>query len=81
MRHTDGSSADVPVTIGDWAGSAPFGSSVVLDMPHRSKGGQDVDDPSVRPFGDTAALDSTKQVRSVALPDDARVELYAITLP
>ena len=80
VRYTDGSSADVPVTIGDWAGSTPSGSSVVLDMPHRIKDGQGVDGPSVRLFGDTAALDSAKQVRSVALPDDPRVELYAITL-
>ncbi|WP_405810054.1 GH92 family glycosyl hydrolase [Streptomyces sp. NBC_00210] len=80
VRYTDGTSADVPVTIGDWAGSTPSGSSVVLDMPHRIKDGQGVDGPSVRLFGDTAALDSAKQVRSVALPDDPRVELFAITL-
>ncbi|MFF3454956.1 GH92 family glycosyl hydrolase [Streptomyces sp. NPDC002730] len=80
VRYTDGSTADVPVTIGDWAGSTPSGSTVVLDMPHRIKDGQGVDGPSVRLFGDTAVLDSAKQVRSVALPDDPRVELYAITL-
>lgn len=80
VRYTDGSSADVPVTIGDWAGATPAGSTVVLDMPHRIKAGQGVDGPPVRLFGDTAPLDRAKTVRSVTLPDDARVEVYAITL-
>ncbi|MET9666426.1 GH92 family glycosyl hydrolase [Streptomyces sp. NPDC006475] len=80
VRYTDGSTAQVPVTIGDWAGSAPAGSTVVLDMPHRIKAGQGVDGPPVRLFGDSAALDGTRSPRSVTLPDDARVEVYAITL-
>lgn len=80
VRYTDGSTADVPVTIGDWAGWTPSGSTVVLDMPHRIKDGPGVDGPSVRLFGDTAPLDGAKTLRSVTLPDDSRVEVYAITL-
>ncbi|MFF3397573.1 GH92 family glycosyl hydrolase [Streptomyces sp. NPDC002659] len=80
VRYTDGSSADVPVTVGDWAGSTPSGSTVVLDMPHRIKDGQGVDGPPVRLFGSTVALDGTRTLRSVTLPDDPRVEVYAITL-
>ncbi|MFF0066117.1 GH92 family glycosyl hydrolase [Streptomyces sp. NPDC005279] len=80
VRYTDGSAADVPVTIGDWAGSTPSGSTVVLDMPHRIKDGRGVDGPSVRLFGDTAPLNGAKALRSVTLPDDSRVEVYAITL-
>ena len=80
VRYTDGSSAELPVTIGDWAGSAPSGSSVVLDMPHRIRNGQGVDGPPVRLFGDTAALDRTRTPRSVTLPADPRIEVYAITL-
>ena len=80
VRYTDGSSAEVPVTCGDWAGSAPDGSTVVLEMPHRIKAGQGVDGPPVRLFGGTVALDGAKTVRSVTLPDDPRVEIYAITL-
>ncbi|MFF3244584.1 GH92 family glycosyl hydrolase [Streptomyces sp. NPDC002870] len=80
VRYTDGSSGDVPVTIGDWAGSTPSGSTVVLDMPHRIKDGQGIDGPSVRLFGDTAQLDAAKTVRSLTLPADPRVEVYAITL-
>jgi hypothetical protein len=76
-HYTDGTSADLAVTFGDWAGS---GSPVVLEMPHRIKAGSGVDGPPVRLFGITAALDGAKAVQSVSLPNDPRVELYALTL-
>jgi predicted alpha-1,2-mannosidase len=76
-HYTDGTSADLAVTFADWAGS---GSSVVLDMPHRIKAGSGVDGPSVRLFGVAAALDSGKTLQSVSLPNDPRVEIYALTL-
>jgi hypothetical protein len=65
------------VTFADWAGS---GASVVLDMPHRIKAGSGVDGPPVRLFGVSAALDSGKTLQSVSLPNDPRVEIYALTL-
>ncbi|MGW4873791.1 GH92 family glycosyl hydrolase [Streptomyces chartreusis] len=80
VRYTDGSTAEVPVTVGDWAGSTPQGSSVVLEMPHRIKRGQGVDGPPVRLFGASADLDASKTVRSVGLPNDPRVQIYAVTL-
>ncbi|MFB6931905.1 GH92 family glycosyl hydrolase [Streptomyces chartreusis] len=80
VRYTDGSTAEVPVTVGDWAGSTPQGSTVVLEMPHRIKRGQGVDGPPVRLFGASAALDASKTVRSVGLPNDPRVQIYAVTL-
>ncbi len=80
VRYTDGSTGEVPVTVGDWAGSTPQGSSVVLEMPHRIKRGQGVDGPPVRLFGASADLDASKTVRSVGLPNDPRVQIYAVTL-
>ncbi|MCX4238638.1 GH92 family glycosyl hydrolase [Streptomyces ortus] len=80
VRYTDGTTAEVPVPVGDWAGSAPQGSSVVLEMPHRIKRGQGVDGPPVRLFGASADLDASKTVRSVGLQNDPRVQVYAITL-
>ncbi|MFG1665121.1 GH92 family glycosyl hydrolase [Streptomyces sp. Y7] len=80
VRYTDGTTAEVPVTVGDWAGSAPQGSSVALEMPHRIKRGQGVDGPPVRLFGASADLDASKTVRSVGLQNDPRVQIYAITL-
>ncbi|MGW4081402.1 GH92 family glycosyl hydrolase [Streptomyces sp. NPDC004822] len=80
VRYTDGSTAEVPVTVGDWAGSTPQGSTVVLEMPHRIKHGQGVDGPPVRLFGTSAKLDGSRTVRSVGLPNDPRVQIYALTL-
>jgi hypothetical protein len=80
VRYTDGTSAELPVTVGDWAGSAPSGSTVALDMDHRIRRGQGVDGPSVRLFATAAPLDTGRTVRSLSLPDDRRIEVYAITL-
>ena len=80
VQYADGSSAEVTVTVGDWAGSAPAGSTVVLEMPHRIRAGQGIDGPAVRLFGHSLALDSSKVIRSVALPNNDRVEIYAVTL-
>jgi hypothetical protein len=80
VRYSDGSQTDIPVTAGDWAGSAPSGTTVVLDMPHRIKAGSGVDGPPVRLFGQSLALDPAKQVHSMTLPNDARFEVYAVSL-
>ncbi|MGY3199955.1 hypothetical protein ACVW19_000469 [Streptomyces sp. TE5632] len=80
VRYTDGTTAEVPVTVGDWAGAAPQGSSVALEMPHRIKRGQGVDGPPVRLFGSSAGLDVSKTVLSLGLQNDPRVQVYAITL-
>jgi hypothetical protein len=74
--YTDGTSAEVAATVPDWAAGGP----AVLEMPHRIKAGQGVDGPPVRLFGQSLRLDATKTVRSVTLPNDPRVELYAFTL-
>jgi predicted alpha-1,2-mannosidase len=80
VQYTDGTSADLTINVGDWAGGTPAGTTVVLDMPHRIRAGQGVDGPSVRLFGQSLALDSTKTLRSLSLPDDPRIGIYAITL-
>ncbi|WP_116199881.1 GH92 family glycosyl hydrolase [Amycolatopsis circi] len=80
VHYSDGSSADLPVTFGDWAGSTPSGTTVVLDMAHRIKAGSGVDGPPVRLFGIASTVDGAKTVQSVSLPNDPRVQLYAITL-
>ncbi|HEX6356722.1 GH92 family glycosyl hydrolase [Actinophytocola sp.] len=80
VQYADGSSATLPVTIGDWAGATPEGSTVVLEMPHRIKAGTGIDTPPIRLFASSVALDGAKEVRSVSLPNDQRVEVYALTL-
>ncbi|MEU5261903.1 GH92 family glycosyl hydrolase [Amycolatopsis sp. NPDC021455] len=76
-HYTDGTSADLALTFGDWAGS---GSPVLLEMPHRIKAGSGVDGPPVRLFGISAGVDGGKTLQSVSLPNDPRVEIYALTL-
>jgi hypothetical protein len=80
VQYADGGSVQVPVTAGDWAGGTPAGSTVVLDMPHRIKAGQGIDGPPVRLFGQSLALDTGRTIRSVTLPNDPRLQIYAITL-
>ncbi|MFB9905378.1 GH92 family glycosyl hydrolase [Allokutzneria oryzae] len=80
VHYTDGSSAEVPVTVGDWAGSTPSGATVALSMPHRIKAGSGVDGPPVKLFATDHSLTASKTVRSLTLPNDPRVELYALTL-
>jgi hypothetical protein len=80
VRYTDGSVGELSVTAGDWAGSTPSGTRVLLDMPHRIKAGSGEDGPPVRLFGQSLTLDPAKQVHSLSLPNDARFEVYALTL-
>jgi predicted alpha-1,2-mannosidase len=80
IGYADGGTEQIPVTVADWCGSPAAGSTTVLAMPHRIKAGQGVDTPPVSLFGLAPALDGTRQVRSLTLPDDPRLRLYAITL-
>ncbi|MBM2621951.1 GH92 family glycosyl hydrolase [Actinoplanes sp. LDG1-06] len=80
IGYTDGTYASAPVTIADWCGSAAAGTTAVLAMPHRIKAGQGVDGPPVSLFGARFPLTAGKQIRSITLPDDPRVYVYAVTL-
>jgi len=80
LGYTDGTSAPATVTIADWCGTAAPGSTTVLTMPHRIKAGQGVDGPPVSLFAVSLPVAAGKQVRSVTLPDDPRLRLYAVTL-
>ena len=76
VRYADGSTAATVVTVPDWCGTG----TTVLAMPHRIKAGQGTDGPPVNLFGISVALDPGKELRSVTLPDDTRIHLYAVTL-
>ncbi|MGK5678313.1 GH92 family glycosyl hydrolase [Actinoplanes sp. URMC 104] len=80
LGYTDGTYASAPVTVADWCGSAAAGTTAVLAMPHRIKAGQGVDGPPVALFGAKLPLAAGKQLRSITLPADARVYVYALTL-
>ncbi len=80
VHYTDGTNAELPITVADWCGEPATGSTTVLAMPHRIRAGSGVDGPPVKLFGLALSLDPTKTVRSVSLPADQRIHLYAITL-
>ena len=80
IGYVDGTSTPIPVTIADWCGTASAGTTNVLAMPHRIKAGQGVDGPPVSLFGLSLPIPEGKQVRSITLPNDPRLHLYAVTL-
>ncbi|AGL20015.1 GH92 family glycosyl hydrolase [Actinoplanes sp. N902-109] len=80
IGYTDGTTAAASVTIADWCGTAATGTKQVLAMPHRIKAGQGVDGPPVSLFSADLPLAAGKQIRSIALPDDGRLSIYALTL-
>jgi predicted alpha-1,2-mannosidase len=80
LGYADGTSAPATVTVADWCGSAAPGTTAVLAMPHRIKAGQGVDGPPVSLFGASLPVAAGKQIRSITLPDDPRLHVYAVTL-
>lgn len=80
VAYADGTSAQIPLALTDWAASTPAsGNTVALAMPHRIKAGQGVDGPPVNLFAAALELDPTRTVQSVTLPGNANAELYAVT--
>jgi hypothetical protein len=80
IGYTDGTSADATITVADWCGSPAAGNTTVLSMPHRIKAGQGVDGPSTSLWGLSLAIPAGKEIRSITLPNDPRLHVYAVTL-
>jgi hypothetical protein len=77
IGYTDGTTAQTSLTVPDWCATS---TTAVLAMPHRIKAGQGVDGPPVSLFGVTVPLAAGKTIRSLTLPADTRIQLYALTL-
>jgi len=80
IGYADGTSSEATITVADWCGTAAPGSTNVLAMPHRIKAGQGVDGPPVSLFGLSLPIAAGKQIRSITLPNDPRLNVYAVTL-
>ena len=80
VTYSDGSAQTLPLRLTDWAGDPAFGNTKAIPMPYRIRAGQGQDGPPVAIFGTRLALDPAKTPRSIALPADQRVEIYALTL-
>jgi alpha-mannosidase len=81
VTYADGTSTSFTQSLSDWASSSTLpGESVAVRTPYRLVGDGSVD---ANPFNLSAysfALDSNKQVRSISLPGDRNVLIFAITL-
>jgi hypothetical protein len=80
VNYTDGTSASTSVDVGDWCGDPRAGTTVALSMDHRIRNGGGEDGPAVKLFSIPIPLDRTKSIRSITLPEDDRILIYALTL-
>ncbi len=81
VTYTDGTSASVPFVLSDWASGSPAaGDTAAIAMPHRIKAGQGEDGPPVNLWRTTLALDGSKTVQAIALPNSGGAEIWAMTL-
>ncbi|MFI5893588.1 GH92 family glycosyl hydrolase [Actinoplanes sp. NPDC051513] len=78
LGYEDGTTAEAPLTVADWCGSAAAGTTTALAMDHRIKAGQGVDGPPVNLFETTIPVGAG--LRSITLPAEPRLYLYALTL-
>jgi hypothetical protein len=79
VTYADGSTATAPLGAADWAGGPGAGEDVALTAPYRFKTGQGRDGPAVSIFAETVPLDPARTVRSITLPDDPRMKVFAMT--
>ena len=80
MNYTDGTSTTFSQSISDWATpQSNTGESVAVSMAYRntSSGGQY--NSTFNLYGYTLAIDDTKTIASITLPNDKNVEIVAIT--
>ncbi|WP_033342055.1 GH92 family glycosyl hydrolase [Catenuloplanes japonicus] len=82
--YTDGSTQPVPLTFGDWAGTAPAGSTALLTVPGRNNANGTAGDGTFRVFAtDPATLDPSKTVDAVILPqgtDRGIMHIFDVTI-
>jgi len=78
INYADGT-ATVPLRLTDWAQSPQFGERVAIAADHRHDGDSDTG-PPVNIFDVTVPLDPERELRSIALPDERRIHLFAVTL-
>ncbi len=81
VNYTDGTSASFTQTLSDWAGGGDVhGESLAARAPYRLAGDGSTDANPFNLYVYSFSLDSTKQVRSVTLPENRNVAVFAVTL-
>jgi hypothetical protein len=81
VNYTDGSNSSFTRTIADWtAAPSPTDASLAVTMPYRNAADGSADLTPVSVYGFDLALDSSKQVASITLPNNDNVKVVGITL-
>lgn len=81
INYTDGSSQSFTQSISDWAQPQDYsGESIALTMPYRNEYNGTQQFLSINVYGYSLALDSSKTVESITLPDNEQIKILAFTL-
>ena len=81
VTYTDGTSSSFSQSLSDWASAPRFkGESIGATMGYRLVGDGGKDSRSFYAFAYTFALDKNKQVRSLSLPSNRDVIVFAATM-
>ena len=81
VAYVDGTSSTFTQSLSDWYSPGNFsGESMAVTVPYRLTGDGETDDGTFHIFGYSFDLDSSKVVRSVALPRNRNVVVLAMTL-
>ena len=81
VNYTDGTSASFTQTLSDWSGGRNVrGETVAVRVPYRVAGDGSQDSNPFHLYAYSFSLDPAKQVRSVTLPENRNVAVFAITL-
>jgi alpha-mannosidase len=81
VNYADGSTSSFTQTFSDWSGGGDVrGESLAVHLPYRVAGDGSTDSNPFNLFAYTFSLDPTKQVRSVTLPENRNVAVFAMTL-
>ena len=81
VSYADGTSSSFTQSLSDWAEPRSLtGQSVAASLPYRLTGDGSKDSRTFYGYAYSFDLDSTKTVRSISLPSNREVLVFAITL-
>jgi alpha-mannosidase len=81
IAYTDGTSSSVTQSLSDWYESSGYeGESEAVEVPYRLTGSGSKDMRTFHLYGYSFKLEGSKTVRSIVLPDNEHVVVFAITL-
>lgn len=81
VNYSDGTSSSFTQSLSDWAAPQRYpGESTALNMPYRNTSNGNTQNGSYNLYGYNFAINSSKTVQSITLPNNSNVEVLAITL-